>query len=44
MDLVVQLDIEKMAQYDFEAECEIGGLTYGGYVVSGVDSIRVIQK
>ena len=42
LDLVVHLDTEKLAEYEVEAICEIGALTYDGYVVSGSDTVRVV--
>ncbi len=44
IDLVAHLDIEKVAAGDVQTECEIGGLTYDGYVVSGTDTINIIQR
>ncbi|MHC4620663.1 MAG: SUMF1/EgtB/PvdO family nonheme iron enzyme [Planctomycetota bacterium] len=43
-DLVVHLDTEKLAEYELEAVCEIGALTYDGYVVSGTDIIAIVPQ
>jgi uncharacterized repeat protein (TIGR01451 family) len=44
LDLVVHLDTEKLAEYELEAVCEIGALTYDGYVVSGSDTIQIVPQ
>ncbi len=44
LDLVVHLVTEKLAEYGLEADCEIGALTYDGYVVSGMDSIYIVPQ
>ena len=44
IDLVVQLVTQKLAEYELEAECEIGALTYDGYVVYGVDSVYIVPQ
>ena len=42
MDLMVHLETEKLADYGLDAICELGALTYDGYVVSGSDSIQIV--
>jgi hypothetical protein len=44
LDLVVHLDAETLADAldEFDTNCELGAMTYDGYVVSGVDSIRIV--
>jgi len=42
MDLVVHIETEKLAVYELEAICELGALTYDGYVVSGSDTIQIV--
>ena len=42
LDLMVHLETEKLADYGLEADCELGALTYDGYVVSGSDSIQIV--
>ncbi len=44
LDLVVHLETEKLAEYELEAICEIGALTFDGYVVSGSDTIKVVPQ
>ena len=44
LDLVVQLETKKLAEYDLDAVCELGALTYDGFVVSGWDYIRVVPE
>jgi probable HAF family extracellular repeat protein len=44
LDLVVHLDTEKLAEYEIEAICELGALTYDGYVVSGSDTIQIVPE
>lgn len=41
LDLLVHLETEKLAEYEIETTCDLGALTYDGYVVSGSDTIRV---
>lgn len=43
-NLIVHLKTEKLAEYEIEAVCEIGALTYDGYVVSGSDTIRIVPE
>ena len=42
LDLLVKLDAEKLSEYEIDALCVLGALTYDGYVVSGSDTIRVV--
>jgi len=44
LDLVVHLETEKLAEHELDAICEIGGLTYDGYVVSGTDTIQIVPE
>jgi predicted outer membrane repeat protein len=44
LDLVVHLETEKLAEYELEAICQIGALTYEGYVVSGSDTIQIVPE
>ncbi|MBC8205908.1 MAG: FG-GAP repeat protein [Kiritimatiellales bacterium] len=44
LDLLVKLDTEKLSEYEVEAECTLGALTYDGYVVSGSDTIHVVPE
>lgn len=44
LDLVVHLETEKLAEYELEAICELGALTYDGYVVSGSDTIQIVPQ
>lgn len=44
LDLVVHLETEKLAEYEIEAICKLGALTYDGYVVSGSDTIQIVPK
>jgi formylglycine-generating enzyme required for sulfatase activity len=44
LDLVVHLETEKLAEQELQAICEIGALTYDGYVVSGSDTIHVVPE
>jgi hypothetical protein len=44
LDLVVHLETEKLAEQELEAICEIGALTYDGYVVSGSDTIQIVPE
>jgi len=44
LDLVVHLETEKLAVYELDAICEIGALTFDGYVVSGSDTIKIVQE
>ena len=44
LDLIVHLVTEKLAEYELEAMCELGALTYNGYVVSGSDVIHVVPE
>jgi len=44
MDLVVHLETEKLAEYELDALCELGALTYDGYVVSGMDTINIVPS
>jgi formylglycine-generating enzyme required for sulfatase activity len=44
LDLVVHLETEKLAEHELQAICEIGALTYDGYVVSGSDTIHVVPE
>ncbi|MBE3132683.1 MAG: hypothetical protein IMZ55_04365, partial [Acidobacteria bacterium] len=41
LDLVVHLETEKLAEYEIDTTCDLGALTYDGYVVSGSDTITV---
>jgi hypothetical protein len=43
-DLVVHLVTETLAAYGLDAICELGALTYGGYVVSGSDTIQIVPE
>ncbi|NQT83439.1 hypothetical protein HQ563_10465 [bacterium] len=42
LDLVVHLETENLALYELDEVCELGALTYGGLVVSGMDTIRLV--
>ncbi len=42
LDLVVHLETEKLAEHPLEAICELGALTYDGFVVSGSDTIEIV--
>jgi hypothetical protein len=44
LDLVVHLETEKLAEHELDAVCEIGALTYDGYVVSGSDMIQIVPQ
>ncbi len=44
LDLVVHLETQNLAQYELEALCELGALTYDGLVVSGADMIRIVAQ
>ncbi len=44
LDLVVHLETEKLAEYPLDADCELGALTYDGFVVSGSDTIRIVPE
>jgi sugar lactone lactonase YvrE len=44
IDLVVHLETEKLAEYELDALCELGALTYDGYVVSGMDTINIVPS
>ena len=37
VDRVVNLDTERLAEYEMDAYCEVGALTYDGLVVLGED-------
>ena len=41
LDLLVHLETEKLAEYEIDTTCDLGALTYDGYVVSGSDTVRV---
>ena len=41
VDRVVHLDTESLAEYELEINCEIGALTYDGFVVLGVDMVHL---
>jgi hypothetical protein len=40
----VHLDTEELANHELTAICEIGALTYDGYVVSGSDTINIVKE
>ena len=40
LDLVVNLDTVKLAEYELNAFCEIAALTYDGYVIVGIDTVH----
>ncbi|AQT67274.1 hypothetical protein STSP2_00417 [Anaerohalosphaera lusitana] len=44
IDLYVKLETEKLAEYELDAVCDFGALTYDGLVVSGSDSITVVPQ
>ena len=44
LDLVVHLETEKLAEHPLEAICELGALTYDGFVVSGSDYIEIVPR
>ncbi|MHC4865881.1 MAG: NosD domain-containing protein [Planctomycetota bacterium] len=44
LDLLVHLDTERLADYELDAEVEIGGLTQEGIVVSGTDTVHIVPE
>ncbi len=44
LDLMVHLETENLSGLGLNAVCELGALTYDGYVVSGSDTIHVVPK
>ncbi len=44
LDLIVHLDTQKLMDYELEDTCELGALTYDGFVVFGTDTIRIVPK
>ena len=42
IDLVVHLETENLEIDPAAVECEIGALTYDGFVVSGSDSVNIV--
>jgi len=43
-DLLVWLDIRKLSGHDLDVVCKLGALTYDGFVITGSDTIRIIQR
>jgi hypothetical protein len=44
LDFVVNLDTERLAEYELDALCEVAALTYDGYVVDAVDTVRIVPE
>ena len=41
IDRIIHLDTESLAEYELDVICEIGALTYDGFVVLGVDIVHL---
>ena len=42
LDLIIHLDTEKLANFELKEICEMGALTYDGFVVFGSDMVRIV--
>jgi hypothetical protein len=44
LDLVVQLETELLAGFELDTNCELGALTYDGFVISGFDTLHIVPE